>query len=452
MTVKHIFPTLLILWTYTSVWTQTNPLQGYIEEAIENNLSLKTHDFSYRMQLSKIEQAKSNNSFQADLAANYLLARGGRAIEFPVGDLFNPTYAALNQLTGSDQFPTDLENVNTQLIPNNFIDAQLSISKPLINSNIRYNRLIQEELLQLSSINKRIEEKDLVLKVKTAYYNYHKSLHAEKIIDQSKDLLNDVQVVNKKLIKYDQATPDIKYDIEYQLQALESQRASVKQQQETSKALFNLLLNKSLDSEVETDPELINQELLSLGSLSEVQTKAGIKRAEFERIDLSKSVNELNKIRTKKEGSLQLGIQGGVGMQIEEFDFGRYGPLFTLGLGASMNFFDGGTRNKKIEEINVKQDLLEHNRLQLKQKFEIEATQLFYEIQSIQAKLISDQAAVDYATKSYLATKKRYENNQAILIEVIQAQNRITNTELNYVLTQYDLLIKDAEIDRAISK
>ena len=193
-------------------------------------------------------------------------------------------------------------------------------------------------------------------------------------------------------------------------------------------------------------------ELMEPFDLERLQLLAVDKRPEFDQLDLAKSVNELNIKRTKKDGRFELGIQGGVGIQAENFDFGEFGPLFTLGLGASLNLFDGGTRKKRVEEIHVQQEILEHNRQQLKQKFEIEVTQLYYELQAIEAQLVSDQAAVDFAKRSYGATKKRYENDRAILIEVIQAQNRITSAELSNVLTQFDHLIKRAEINRAISK
>ncbi len=450
--IKRYCTLIVLVYLLNPAIGQSPILQSYLEEAIENNLSLKTHEYAYRVQQSKFEQAKTMNSFSGDINASYLLARGGRDIEFPVGDLFNPAYATLNQLTGSSEFPTDLENVNTALTPNDFLDAQFQISKPLINSNIRFNKKIQKELLHLASIDKEIEERDLVMQIKTAYYNYHKSIHAETILDESEHLLNDVKNVNSKLIKYDKATPDIQFDVDFQLQSLESQRLIVRQQQETVQALFNLLLNKPFDADIRIDSMLIENELLEPLDLDRLQVLAVNTRPEFDRIDLAKSVNELDIKRTKKDGRFELGIQGGVGVQAEQFDFTRFGPLFTLGLGASLNLFDGGTRKKRVEEIHIQQEILEHNREQLKQKFEIEVTQLYYELQSIEAQLVSEQAAVDFAKRSYQATKKRYENNRAILIEVIQAQNRITSAELSNVLTQYDYLIKRAEINRAISK
>ena len=445
--------TLFYLLCFASLGIgQSSILDTYIQEAINRNLGLKSKRLSVLKQESRIEQAKKLKGIRADINATYLLARGGRNIGFPVGDLFNPTYATLNQLTNTNQFPTNLENIETQLTPNNFLDAQFNISKPLLNSSIKYNQLIQEELIKLNSLDIEIVEEDLILQIKTAYYNYHKSIHAEKVLNEAKELLLDVNDFNRKLIKYDKATPDILYDVEFQIENIESQRSAIVEQQVTVKALFNLLLNREMDTEIDIDNSLLENLQLELESLSMLNEQAFLSRTEFKKIEVAQSVNELNKERINKEKLPTLGINAGVGMQVEEFDFQRYGPLFTVGLGFNMNIFDGGLRNKRIEEIQIDQEILVNNKSQLQQKVEIEILQHYYQLQTLNSQMLSEKSAVQFANKSYQATKRRYENDKAIQIELIQAQNRITSSELNQLLTQYDYLIKRAELDRAISK
>ena len=445
--------TLFYLLCFASLGIgQSSILDTYIQEAINRNLGLKSKRLSVLKQESRIEQAKKLKGIRADINATYLLARGGRNIDFPVGDLFNPTYATLNQLTNTNQFPTNLENIETQLTPNNFLDAQFNISKPLLNSSIKYNQLIQEELIKLNSLDIEIVEEDLILQIKTAYYNYHKSIHAEKVLNEAKELLLDVNDFNRKLIKYDKATPDILYDVEFQIENIESQRSAIVEQQVTVKALFNLLLNREMDTEIDIDNSLLENLQLELESLSMLNEQAFLSRTEFKKIEVAQSVNELNKERINKEKLPTLGINAGVGMQVEEFDFQRYGPLFTIGLGFNMNIFDGGLRNRKIEEIQIDQEILENDKSQLQQKVEIEILQHYYQLKTLNSQMLSEKSAVQFANKSYQATKRRYENDKAIQIELIQAQNRITSSELNQLLTQYDYLIKRAELDRAISK
>ena len=52
--------------------------------------------------------------------------------------------------------------------------------------------------------------------------------------------------------------------------------------------------------------------------------------------------------------------------------------------------------------------------------------------------LTAQEAAIKSATTSYRATLSRYKNDQALLIEVLSAQNRLINSELNMLLAIID--------------
>lgn len=431
---------------------QSKILDQYIEDALQNNLQLVNQTLALSKQESRIDQARKLWAPKLDLNASYLLAQGGRTIIFPIGDLFNPTYATLNQLTGNEQFPTNLENEKTQLTPNNFVDAQLNLSKPLINSTIKYNRLIQEELLRLDEIDTEITKEDIVVQIKTAYFNFHKSFEGLLILDETENILNDVLTFNQKLIKYDKATPDAIYDIEFQLNDIESQRSMINQQQETVKALFNLLLNRPLQSDITIDETLLDENLTSLESLEELQELALASRKELQKLEVAETVIELNTKRIQKEKGPELGINAGVGIQTEDFNFKDDGPLVTVGLGLSMNLFDGGLRKKKIEELMIDREIIDVNRAQLKQQISIEVLQQYYALQSLESQMRSDESALEFAQKSYDTIEKKYKNDRAILIELIQAQNRLTTSELNKTLTKYDYLIEYAKLERTLAK
>ena len=94
---------------------QSAILDQYVEHAWANNLTIKSSQLTIQKQENQIQQAKKLWTPSVDLSASYLLAQGGRNIVFPIGDLFNPAYGALNQLTGTNSFPTNLENENIQL-------------------------------------------------------------------------------------------------------------------------------------------------------------------------------------------------------------------------------------------------------------------------------------------------------------------------------------------------
>ena len=186
------FPTPHLCWN-----GQSNILDKYLELAFTQNLSIQNSELEKNKQQIQIELAKKQWGPSVDIQTNYLLAKGGRTLNFPIGDLLNPAYGALNDITGTNDFPNDLANQEIQLTPNNFFDAQLTIQQPIIYSALRYNYRIQQELLKTNDLEIDLTKREIALQVKTAYYNYLKSLEAIKIINTSEILLMEVLEFNK---------------------------------------------------------------------------------------------------------------------------------------------------------------------------------------------------------------------------------------------------------------
>lgn len=431
---------------------QSDILDNYVKEGLTKNLSIQSEVLKKDKQYSKVEQAKKLWKPSIDLSASYLFAEGGRELLFPLGDLFNPVYGTLNQLTSSTSFPTNIENEKIQLTPNNYLDLQLSISKPLINSSIKYNQKIQNELLRINDLDMELSKKEIVAQIKTGYFNYLKTFEGLAIMDETEKLLQEVLTFNKKLVKYDKATPDVLSDIEFQIANLQSQKAMLMEQQDLAKAYFNLLLNKPLDAEIVMDENILQGEFQATGNISSLKSTALQSRLEFKKIDVATALNSLNQTRIDKEKKPTLGISGGIGLQTESFNFDNGGPLFTIGLGMNWNLVDGGLRKKKIEEIHVDQRILENDRKRLSQQIEMQVTQVFYKIRSLQIRMQAEEVAVKSAQKSYDAINARYRNDKAILIQLTQAQNSLTTSKMSRVLSKYDYLILLAELEKVTGK
>lgn len=431
---------------------QSGILDNYVKEALTKNLSIQAEILKKDKQYSKVEQAKKLWKPSVDLNASYLFAEGGRELLFPLGDLFNPVYGTLNQLTNSTSFPTNIENEKIQLAPNNFLDLQLSISKPLINSSIKYNQKIQNELLRINDLDMELSKNEIVAQTKIGYYNYLKTFEGLAIMDETKKLLQEVLTFNKKLVKYDKATPDILSDIDFQMANLQSQKAMLMEQQDLAKAYFNLLLNKSLDTEIVVDENILQGEIQATGNITSLKKSAVEARLEFKKIDVATVLNSLNQKRIDQEKKPMLGISGGVGFQTESFNLDNGGPLFTLGLGMNWNLMDGGLRKKKMEEIDVDQRILENDRKRLSQQIEMQVTQVFYKIRSLQMRMQAEEVAVKSAQKSYDAINARYRNDKAILIQLTQAQNSLATSKMSRALSKYDYLILIAELEKVIGK
>ena len=96
---------LLRLGMSSLVQGQPTILESYVAEGLENNLALQRKQLGYEKSLAALKEAKGLFMPAVSFNATYTLAYGGRAIQFPIGDLLNPVYSTLNQLTESQNFP-----------------------------------------------------------------------------------------------------------------------------------------------------------------------------------------------------------------------------------------------------------------------------------------------------------------------------------------------------------
>ena len=252
------------------------------------------------------------------------------------------------------------------------------------------------------------------------------------------------------LVKYDKATKDVISDVTYRIADLESRKVGILEQQTLSKALLNLLVNRDLDREVRVDQRVLREYEPFDQDLNDLKIMARDGRTELKQLELSEGINDLNSTRIKKEGNPELAVFAGIGLQTENFSFDGGGPLYTTGINMKMNILDGGLRKKKVEQLQFEKEKIENNRAQFNQKIDIELTQLFYQIRTIESQIASAESALLSAEESYKILKTKYENDKLLLIELLQAENRITSTKLQLDILKYDHLIKKAEIQKAI--
>ena len=95
-------------------------LEDYVQEGLKSNLVLQQKNVSLQQAQQSLNLAKSYFLPTVNVLADYTSGEGGRSIAIPVGDLLNPVYASLNQVTQSDAFP-QVENVKQNFFPEGFL-------------------------------------------------------------------------------------------------------------------------------------------------------------------------------------------------------------------------------------------------------------------------------------------------------------------------------------------
>src|SRR5690606_16113324 len=114
----------LFLFLLTSSLKAQQPLAQYINDGLNHNIILQQKKISLQQARQSLEIARSYFLPSVHALADYTSGQGGRSISIPIGDLLNPVYSSLNQLTESNAFQ-QVENVSQDFFPYNFYDAKI---------------------------------------------------------------------------------------------------------------------------------------------------------------------------------------------------------------------------------------------------------------------------------------------------------------------------------------
>lgn len=440
---------LLVAWLIAPVAMSQSVLDQYITEGLQNNQQLLQESLAVTSSQLALSEANGLYLPTVNLQSDYTLADGGRTINFPIGDLLNPVYGTLNQMTGTDQFPT-IENVNEQFFPNNFHDTKVRIIQPLFNSDIYYNQKAQEQLLKASEAKQAAYETELKKEIKVAYYNYWQAVEAVRIYASSQELLEALVDFNQKRYREDQITLDEVYRAQAELAQLQADLSLAQADEATAKAYFNFLLDRDYGMEILEDPTM------RVGSLATARNEVSYEDALGRR-------QELNQIRFAQEAQFQAikMAQGtrlpqvnavfDMGYQGEGYRFGSEENYWLLNLGFSWSVFKGFRAKRQVEQAKVSLDIIDSQEQQLKRQIALEVTRANSTFHAARQQYRSQEFARKSADKSFEIMSSKYREAQALLVQYLDARSSALNASLQLNLAKYRLLASKAQLDRALA-
>ncbi|MFM7769045.1 MAG: TolC family protein, partial [Bacteroidota bacterium] len=227
-------------------------LDQCIQTAVQENLVLKQKNISLEKSLLALKEAKTLYQPSTWLDGQYLLSQGGRRINIPVGDLVNPVYATLNQLTSSNRFP-QIDNVAEQLNPNNFYDLRIKTAMPIINKEIVYNKNVKEKQIVLIQQEADVYTRELIKEVKSGYYTILMAKKAVEIYTSALSLVKENLRVNRSLLTNGKSLPAYVSRAESEQFQVEAQLTNAIEQVRRAEAWFNALLNRPIHTTIEVE-------------------------------------------------------------------------------------------------------------------------------------------------------------------------------------------------------
>ena len=444
---------LLTIFYFSIFYTahaQSGILENYISEGLKNNLQLQREQLNVDRSFSVLNQSRSLFFPQVSANSSYTLASGGRTITIPVGDLMNPVYSTLNQLTGTNNFP-QIENSTTQFLPNNFHETKIRFIQPLFNSDIYYGYKAQKELITVQQAQKNAYENELRYSITSSYFQFLQSGEAIQVLEGTKIFLGELVQLNEKLVANNKVTRDVLLSSEYEYNKVEQQLAESTKNNQTAKAYFNFLLNRDWSAEIvrdsllvtglDTDETLEGLTQQAWGKRQEIKQLEGAARANTELVNMAGS----NKYLPKLSAVADLGYQGFA------YKFNSEQQYALLQFNLTWDLFKGGEKKAKARQTQIDQQLLGNRLSQTKKQIELEVIQASQVLNAAEKALLSSQSGVRSAERVFQIINAKYREGQALLIELLDVQNKLTLAKLSLSVNRYEVLRREAGLQKAVA-
>lgn len=419
-----------------------NILDEYIALGLKNNLILEQRNITLEKALLSLKIARGRFLPTVALQGNYTTGDGGRSISIPVGTLLNPLYDALN-------IPAEIENVNQNFFPRDFYDAKVRTSMPLFNTDLVYNKKIQQQQILLKEFEVDIYKRELIRDIKTAYFNYLSAQEGIGIYQSALTRALEGKRVNESLLANGKGLPAYVLRSQAEIESINAHLTEAERQAENGKLYLNFLLNRESSAEINKD---INPNFLLVHiPESLTQERNTKKREELSQVQTAKSLNS-NVLRMNQlfwsprlSGFVDVGAQG------ENMNYTSQSNYYLFGIQVDVPIFAGFTNRYKIEQS----------------KLDVKNTEVSYTVANRQLDLAKEMARNQLITsyQNYLSTQKQLEAVQSYqkliekgykegvntFIESIDARNQLTNAQFLVNINLYTVLIAEAGLERETS-
>ena len=447
MKISRNFIILILSGLALSSAGQEETLDNYIDEGLQNNLSLKQKEVNYLKSMEVLKQARALFFPDISLNARYTAAEGGRIIEFPVGTMLNPVYQSLNYLLDQDLFP-DISNMEFAFYRPTEHETKIRLAQPIIDTKIIYNQKINKELSRAVMADAVAYKRQLVAEIKTAYFNYLKTVKLLQLVDDTRELLVENIRVNESLYENNVVTIDNVYRSRAELSKLERHEAEARKNHEVAIAYFNFLLNRPFETMILTDIhyDSITQTLV----LDDLAEHAVVNREELEMLrsysrvaENNLSMNQMNKL-PNLYAVVDYGFQG------RNYEFNMRQDYLFASLIFRWDLFHGFQNKARIGEARIEQQLRDTQLEEAEKQIRLETIGAHYDlIASVESVKASKEELLS-TRNAFRVINRKYGEGQATLIEFIDARSTMTQAEMFLIISKYDFHIKYAELERVV--
>lgn len=428
----------IVLVAGTASAQQPDALGPFVREAIRNNLSFQQQHLTYEKSEVAVTQARGLFLPSVSLDARYSEINGG--LNF--GDLVNPAYKALNQITGSQQFPTNIDGQFPYAQ-----ETRVRVAQPLFQPSVIANYQIQKSLRGLEGARLRAGARALAADVQLAYVNYARAQRVVDLYTNTFALVSEAVRVNERLLENGKITPVALHRAIADRSEIEQQIAEAEQRLDAARRYFNFTLGRAPDDSVELIADALLLRDLDV-SLEEAVQRAQRAREEIEQADWGIRASEAQERLARSSFLPAISIAVDYGVQGNDYRFDTRNDVTVASLVLSWNLFNGGQDAARRQQAAIDVQRGRVGKQEAEQQIELQVRQAYDGVVVSKKAISAAQDRVNAARRSFELMRRRHAEGVASQLEFVDARTALTSAELNWILTRHQYVANYIELER----
>ena len=418
---------------------QPDPLGALVAEALRNNLGLATERYAEVRTAAQVKEARGLFFPSLTLDSRYTRQSGG----LNLGDLVNPAYAALNQIRGTDAYPTNLD-LRFPLAH----ESRLRLVQPLFNETIRRNYSFARHRLEGERSHRLAAARRLAADVQIASITLADARSTFAIYEASLALVTESERVAHRLLDAGRAAPDVVFRARAERSDVAQKLAEAREQADAAARALNRLLGRGLDTPVDS---VADSALCFELDVTEESAVAGAlaRREELAEVDAGIGAAEAGTGLAKAGFLPTVGVALDYGFQGQSVRFNRNSDFWTASVVVSWNLFNGGRDLARTEAARADAERARLSRRDLEDRIRLEVRQAYESAVVARAAIATAEDRLAAARKTFDLVRRRYQEGVATQIEFLDARTQLTGAELNRALTVHRYAARYFELERA---
>ena len=419
--------------------TARDPLGAFVAEALRNNLGLAAERLAQQREASDVSAARAY--FFPTLTLDSRYSRQSGAVD--IGTIINPAFAALNQLRGRNDFPTNL-NLTFPLAH----ESRLRFTQPLFNETIRHNYALARQRYNGQELHTRAAARRLAADVQLAYLQLAAVRNAAAIYESSLELVADNERVAQKLLLAGTGLPDAVYRARAERSAVEQNLAEAREQVNAASRAVNQLLRRPLDAPVAVIPDSALAFELTITPADAV-AHALAAREELGELDAGARAYDAAAGMASAAFLPTVSIAVDYGVQGEQVQFDRNHDFWMASVVVSWNLFNGGRDVATHSAARADADRMRALHDDAADRITLEVRQAYEAAVVARAAIKTADDRIAAARHTFDLVRRRYEEGVASQIEFLDARTQLTNAELNRTVTARRYAMRYVDLERA---